>query len=101
MTPDKRLDQLESVVADTAQKLDRVIETNGQILEVALRSDANAEIAAKGVANLTVGFNEFRQEVREGFQQIDQKIDLETGSLRQEINQRFDQLVTLIEERFK
>ena len=99
MTPDKRLNQLEPVVADTAQKVDRLIETNGQILDVAVRGDANAELAAKGVANLTVNFNEFRQEVREGFQQINQKIDTEVSSLRQEINQRFDQLVTLIQER--
>ncbi len=99
MTPDHRLDQIEPVVADTAQKVDRLIETNGQILDVAVRGDANAELAAKGVANLTVSFNEFRQEVRGGFEQINQKIDTETGILRQEMNQRFDQLVTLIRER--
>lgn len=99
MTPERRLNQLEPVVADTAQKVDRLIETNGQILDVALRGDANAELAAKGVANLTVNFNDFRQEVREGFQQINQKIDTEVSSLRQEMNQRFDQLVALIQER--
>lgn len=99
MTPDRRLDQLEPVVADTAQKVDRLIETNGQILDVAVRGDANAELAAKGIANLTVSFNEFKQEVREGFEQINQKIDTEVGNFRQEINQRFDQLVMLIQER--
>lgn len=99
MTPDRRLDQLEPVVADTAQKVDRLIETNGQILDVAVRGDANAELAAKGIANLTVSFNEFKREVREGFEQINQKIDTEVGSLRQEMNQRFDQLITLIQKR--
>lgn len=97
MTPDKRLNQLEPVVADTAQKVDRLIETNGQILNVAIRGDANAELAAKGVANLTVSVNDFRQEVREGFQRTDNKID----NLRQEMNQRFDQLFTLIQEHLK
>jgi hypothetical protein len=101
MTPDRRLDQLEPVVADTAQKVDRLVETNGQILDVAVRGDANAELAAKGIANLTVSFNEFRQEVREGFEQVNQKVDTEVNILRQEMNQRFDQLVTLIQERLK
>jgi len=53
MTPDKRLDQIEPALADVAQKTDRLIESNGQILEVATRADINAAIAAKGVADLT------------------------------------------------
>ena len=140
MTPEKRLDQLELVVADTAQKVDRLIETNGQILDVAVSGDANAKLSAKGVANLTINVNEFRQETRESFERIDQnfahrsqqieqinqivgaasqqieqinqnagemsqqirrideKIDTETGSLRVKVNNRFDQLITLIQE---
>ncbi len=167
MTPDKRLNQLEPVVADTAQKVDRLIETNGQILDVAVRADANAGLAAKGVANLTVDMNrrfdtlqhqvdnfqhgvrqqvdnfqhevrqqvgnfrsevqqqvgdfqrevqqqvggfqyevrqqvsDFQHEVQGGFNDVDQKIDNQIGGLRQEMNQRFDQLVTLIQERLK
>ncbi|UFH53980.1 hypothetical protein [Spirosoma sp. KNUC1025] len=101
MTPEKRLNQLEPIVAETAQKVDRLIETNGQILDVAVRGNANAELAAKGTANLTVSLNEFKQEVRDGLKQIDQKIDTEIGGLRQEMNQRFDQLIALVQDRLK
>lgn len=134
MTPDKRLNQLEPVVADTAQKVDRLIETNSQILDLAIRGNStaelavekadlaarkadyaaqkadtasrNAELAARGVAALTVDLYNFKQEVRQNFQKIDQKIDkidhkidTEIGGFRQEMNQRFDQLVTLIQNR--
>ena len=127
MTPEKRLNQLEPIVADTAQKVDRLIETNGQILELAVRGNAtaelavqkadqaaekaelasrNAELAARGVASLTVNLNNFKQEVRQNFERMDQKfeqlnqkLDTEVGGLRQEMNQRFDQLVTLIQNR--
>ena len=134
MTPDKRLNQLEPVVADTAQKVDRLIETNSQILDLAIRGNStaelafekadlaarkadyaaekadtasrNAELAARGVAALTVDLYNFKQEVRQNFQKIDQKIDkidhkidTEIGGFRLEMNQRFDQLVTLIQNR--
>ena len=54
MTPDRRLDQLEPLMADSLQKIDRLIEGQGQIIEVAVRADTNAETAARGVANLTI-----------------------------------------------
>ena len=54
MTPDKRLDQIEPVMADVLQKVDRLVEGQGQIIEVVTRADQNANIAAKGVASLTV-----------------------------------------------
>lgn len=99
MTPDRRLNQLEPLMADVLQKTDRLIEGQGKILDVAVRADQNAETTARGVANLTVEVNEFRQEAREGFRLIDQKLDTEIGELRQEMNQRFDQLIKLIEDR--
>ncbi|MVM32948.1 hypothetical protein GO755_23105 [Spirosoma sp. HMF4905] len=133
MTPDRRLDQLEPLMADSLQKIDRLIEGQGQILEIATRADQKADTTAKGLANLTIKVNgiadkvdllandqtEFRQEVRQEFQeirqefgqkfdqvnqkfeQVNQKIDTEIGGLRQEINQRFDKLVTLIQDRLK
>ena len=44
MTPDDRLDQLEPLLADNLQKTDRLIEGQGQILEVATRADHKADI---------------------------------------------------------
>lgn len=52
MTPERRLDQLEPLMADSLQKIDRLIEGQGQILEVATRADQKADITAKGVADL-------------------------------------------------
>lgn len=59
MNPRKRLDQIEPVLADVALKTDRLIESNGQILAIAIRADTNAKLAAKGVADLTI---EMRQQ---------------------------------------
>lgn len=113
MKPDRRLDQLEPLMADALQKIDRLIEGQGQILDIAIRADQKADITAKGLANLTIKVNdiadkqaEFHQEVNQRFdgvnqrfEDLNQKIDTEIGGLRQEMNQRFDQLVTLIMDR--
>ena len=54
MTPDRRLDQLEPLIADSLQKIDRLIQGQGQLLEVATRTEQKADITAKGVAELTL-----------------------------------------------
>ena len=54
MTPDRRLDQLEPLIADSLQKIDRLIQGQGQLLEVATRTEQKADITAKGVAELTI-----------------------------------------------
>lgn len=134
MTPDRRLDQLEPLMADSLQKTDRLIEGQGQLTEIATRADQNADTAARGVANLTLQTQqsfievrrditlvdgkltqvdgklaqvdakvnqiaedqaELRQEMQKNITQVDEKVD----SLRTEMNQRFDQLITLIQER--
>lgn len=93
MNSDRRLDQIEPLVADGLQKIDRLIEGQGKLVDLATKTDQKADTTAKGVGKLTVKVgqlainqNEFRQEVRAGFT---------------EINQRFDQLVTLIQERLR
>ncbi|GAB3943955.1 hypothetical protein GCM10028805_10920 [Spirosoma harenae] len=96
MNPNKRLDQIEPVVADVAQKTDRLIESNGHILEIALRADANAELAARGVANLTI-------EMRQQFEQVNQRFDQQQAQTDERFNsvdQRFDQQQIQIDERF-
>lgn len=65
MTPDRRLDQLEPLMADSLQKIDRLIEGQGQILEVATRADQKADITAKGVAELTLLTNQRFDQVQE------------------------------------
>ncbi len=93
MNPEERLDQIEPLMADGLQKIDRLIEGQGKLVDLATKTDQKAETTAKGVGKLTLKVNrladdqtEFRQEVKEGFT---------------EISQRFDQLVTLIKERLK
>ena len=96
MTPDKRLDQVEPVLADVAQKTDRLIESNGQILEIALRADANAELAARGVASLTIEMRQRFKQVDERFEQVDQRFD-QIDQRFEQVDQRFDQ----IDQRFE
>ncbi|GAB4032891.1 hypothetical protein [Spirosoma jeollabukense] len=95
MTPDKRLDQIEPVLADVAQKTDRLIESNGQILEVALRADTNAKIAAKGVADLTVEMRQQFGQVGQRFDSVDQQFEQQQNQidgLRQEVQQGFQEV---------
>ena len=46
MTPDKRLNQLEPLVADVLQKVDRLIEGQGQLVELAVTTKATGERTA-------------------------------------------------------
>ncbi|GAB4028267.1 hypothetical protein [Spirosoma gilvum] len=125
MTPNQRLDQLEPLMAESLQKIDRLIEGQGQILEIATRADQKADTTAKGLANLTVQMgqqfdkqqqqiDELRQEMREGFMAVDQKfdqvnqkfdqvnlkIDYEIGSLRQDMNHEIGSLRQEMNQRF-
>lgn len=70
MTPDHRLDQLEPLMADSLQKIDRLIEGQGQILEVATRADHNANTAARGIANLTTSTQKQFEELKAGQEMI-------------------------------
>lgn len=66
MTPDRRLDQLEPLMADSLQKIDRLIEGQGQILEVATRTEQKADTTAKGLADLTVSTQNQLEQLRVG-----------------------------------
>jgi hypothetical protein len=80
MTPDRRLDQLEPALADGLQKIDRLVESHGQLVELAIETKAEleqvkrtSEITANGLAKLTTF-------VQEGFGNVQQDIaDLKTG----------------------
>lgn len=72
MTPDKRLDQVEPILADVLQKVDRLIEGQGQIIDLVSQTKAEldqvkktGEVTANGLANLTTyvqqGFTDIRQ----------------------------------------
>lgn len=67
MTPEQRLDQVEIILAETSQKVDRLIELNGQLIETSLRAESKADITAKGIAELT-------KEVRSGFKETNQQL---------------------------
>lgn len=80
MTPDRRLDQLEPVMADVLQKVDRLIEGHGQLVELVIDTKAEldqvkrtSEITATGLANLTTY-------VQEGFANMQQDFaDVKAG----------------------
>jgi DNA repair protein RadC len=74
MTPDRRLDQLEPLMADVLQKVDRLIEGQGQLVELATTTKAEleqvrttGEITANGLANLTTyvqqGFTSVQRDI--------------------------------------
>lgn len=70
MTPDRRLDQLEPLMADSLQKTDRLIEGQGQILEIATRAEQKADTTAKGVADLTISTQKQFEELRAGQEEL-------------------------------
>ncbi len=80
MTPDRRLDQLEPLMADVVQKVDRLIEGQGQLVELATTTKAEleqvkttGEITANGLANLTTY-------VQQGFANVQRDMaDVKTG----------------------
>ena len=84
MTPGRRLDQLEPVVADVLQKVDRLIEGQGQLIEIETRADQNANTTAKGLANLTLT-------TQKQFEQVNIRFDLVDARFRQ-VDTRFDQI---------
>lgn len=69
MTPDRRLDQLEPLMADSLQKIDRLIEGQGKILELAINTKNDLDEFKKEVREdlngVKTDLNEFKKEVRE------------------------------------
>lgn len=70
MTPNRRLDQIEPLIADVLQKVDRLIEGQGHLLDVALKADSNADTAARGVANLTIMTQRQFDELKSGQEEL-------------------------------
>ncbi|HEX9957853.1 MAG TPA: hypothetical protein VGA96_11360 [Fibrella sp.] len=70
MTPDRRLDQIEPLIADVLQKADRLIEGQGQLLDVAVRADQKADTMARGVADLTRSTQNQFEQLRVGQEQL-------------------------------
>ena len=90
MTPDRRLDQLEPLMADSLKKIDRLIEGQGQLTEIATRADQKADITAKGLADLTLQTQQGFAEVRQNFTQVAQnftQVDQNFAGVHQDINQ--------------
>jgi hypothetical protein len=93
MTPDRRLDQLEPLVADVLQKVDRLIEGQGQLLELIGHADQNADIAARGLANLTAVVDKLATDQAEGLRQVSNNID--------DLKATQNEILTLLRERLK
>ena len=87
MTPDKRLNQIEPVLADVVQKVDRLIEGNGQIINEVSKIpgiERTVSITAKGLADLTIitnnRFDQLHQDVNQRFDQLQQDVtDVKSG----------------------
>lgn len=82
MTPEKRLDQLEPVVAEVLAQLDRVTAQN-RTLSIATSQNTQAIIAQSDniqfllheVADLKTTFADFKQEVNARFDGVNNRLD--------------------------
>ncbi len=74
MTPNERLDQLEPLMADSLQKIDRLIEGQSKLMDLALKTESQVGITAKGLGNLTLSsqrqYEELKAEIKEGNENI-------------------------------
>jgi len=77
MTPNERLDQLEPLVADALQKIDRLIEGQGKILDLATKTEQQVKKieqkvgnTAQAVAKLTVSSQRQYEELKVGQEAI-------------------------------
>lgn len=101
MTPDRRLDQIEPLVAEVLQKVDRLVESNGKLLDLAVNTQANLadfkdevrtnnEITARGIANLTVSTQRQFDELKAGFGGLKEDF----AGLKASQEKQFDELKT-------
>lgn len=74
MTPNERLDQLEPLMADSLQKIDRLIEGQSKLIDLALKTESQVGITARGLGKLTLSsqkqYEELKAEIREGNETI-------------------------------
>ena len=77
MTPNERLDQLEPLVADALQKIDRLIEGQGKIVDLATKTEQRVNkieqkvgTTAQAVAKLTVSTQQQYEELKVGQEAI-------------------------------
>ena len=77
MTPNERLDQLEPLVADALQKIDRLIEGQGKIIDLATKTkqqvnkvEQQVGTTAQAVAKLTVSTQRQYEELKVGQEAI-------------------------------
>jgi hypothetical protein len=77
MTPNERLDQLEPLVADALQKIDRLIEGQGKIVDLAIKTEQRVNkieqkvgTTAQAVAKLTVSSQRQYEELKVGQEAI-------------------------------
>lgn len=74
MTPNERLDQLEPLMADSLQKIDRLIEGQSKLMDLALKTESQVGITARGLGKLTLSsqkqYEELKAEIKEGNETI-------------------------------
>lgn len=89
MTPDRRLNQLEPLVADVLQKVDRLIEGQGRLIDNILRVEQRADLVAKGVADLTLITQRQYDDLRSGQQLLhDGQQTMQTGLNTLQVDQQ-------------
>lgn len=93
MTPDERLNQLEPAMADGLQKIDRLIENQGLLVNEVSKIpgiEKNVGIIAKGVVDLTTNVNA-------RFDNVDTRFD-DVSTQFNGVNTRFDGVNTRFDD---
>jgi hypothetical protein len=57
-------------MADSLQKIDRLIESQGQLIEIATRADQKADTTAKGAGGLTISTQRQCEDLKAGQEAI-------------------------------
>ena len=78
MTPDRRLDQLEPLMADSLQKIDRLIEGQGRLVELATNTDRKVDAVdqkADAIDRKVDAVDQKADAIDQKADAIDQKVD--------------------------
>ena len=99
MTPHRRLDQLEPVVADVLQKVDRLIEGHGQIITEVSKIpgiETNTNNTAEAVAKLTVStqrqYEELKSQTQSQYEELKNQTQFQYKELKDQTQHQFGEL---------
>lgn len=95
MTPHRRLDQIEPVMADVLQKVDRLIEGHGQIITEVSKIpgiETNTNNTAEAVAKLTVSTQRQYEGLKGQFDELKGQTQRQHEELKDQTQRQYEEL---------